>query len=105
MVWRAVSRYPGHLAIALAALLTTTAATLSLTWILKLAVDRRSDVREDRALIFCDLAHNETKTFEYSVRPTCAGAFIIPPAYAESMYDRAVNSRGVAGKFTVLPRE
>ena len=63
------------------------------------------DVREDRALIFCNLAHEETKTFEYSVRPTCAGAFTIPPAYAESMYDRAVNSRGVAGKFTVLPRE
>ena len=63
------------------------------------------DVREDRALIFCDLAHGETKTFEYSVRPTCAGAFTIPPAYAESMYDRAVNSRGVAGKFTVVPRE
>jgi uncharacterized protein YfaS (alpha-2-macroglobulin family) len=63
------------------------------------------DVREDRALIFCDLAHDETKTFEYSVRPTCAGAFSIPPSYAESMYDRAVNSRGVAGKFNVLPRE
>jgi hypothetical protein len=63
------------------------------------------DVREDRALIFCDLAHDETKTFEYSVRPTCAGTFITPSAYAESMYDRAVNSRGVAGKFTVLPRE
>ena len=63
------------------------------------------DVREDRALIFCDLAQGETKTFEYSVRPTCAGAFTIPPAYAESMYDRAVNSRGMAGKFTVLPRE
>ncbi len=63
------------------------------------------DLREDRALIFCDLAHGETKTFEYSVRPTCAGAFTIPPAYAESMYDRAVNARGIAGKFTVLPRE
>jgi len=63
------------------------------------------DLREDRALIFCDLANDETKTFEYSVRPTCAGAFTLPPAYAESMYDRAVNARGVAGKFTVLPRE
>ncbi len=63
------------------------------------------DVREDRALIFCNFAHDETKTFEYSVRPTCAGAFIIPPSYAESMYDRAVNARGVAGKFNVLPRE
>ena len=63
------------------------------------------DVREDRALIFCDLAEKETRTFEYSVRPTCAGAFVVPPACAESMYDRAVRSRGVAGKFTVLPRE
>ncbi len=63
------------------------------------------DVREDRALLFCDLAENETKTFEYSIRPTCAGTFIVPPAYAESMYDRAVRSRGVATKFTVLPRE
>ncbi|THD38029.1 MAG: ATP-binding cassette domain-containing protein [Sphingomonas sp.] len=51
MVWHVAKRYPGHLAIALAALLTTTGATLSLTWILKLAVDRRSDVGEDRAFI------------------------------------------------------
>ena len=63
------------------------------------------DVREDRALLFCDLAENETKTFEYSIRPTCAGSFTVPPAYAESMYDRAVRSRGFAAKFTVLPRE
>jgi ATP-binding cassette subfamily B protein len=49
MVWRAVSRYPGHLATALAALLTTTAATLSLTWILKLVVDGSAGVGEDRA--------------------------------------------------------
>jgi uncharacterized protein YfaS (alpha-2-macroglobulin family) len=63
------------------------------------------DVREDRALLFCDLAERETKMFEYSIRPTCAGSFVVPPAYAESMYDRAVRSRGVAAKFTVLPRE
>jgi ATP-binding cassette subfamily B protein len=49
MVWRAVGRYPGHLAIALAALLTTTAATLSLTWILKMVVDGSAGAGEDRA--------------------------------------------------------
>ena len=63
------------------------------------------DLREDRALIFCDLGNDETKTFEYSVRPTCAGTFTLPPSLVESMYDRAVSGRGVAGKFTVLPRE
>ena len=63
------------------------------------------DLREDRALIFCDLGNDETKTFEYSVRPTCAGTFTLPPSLVESMYERAVNGRGIAGKFTVLPRE
>jgi uncharacterized protein YfaS (alpha-2-macroglobulin family) len=63
------------------------------------------DVREDRALLFCDLAENETRTFEYAVRPTCAGTFSVPPSLVESMYDRTVRGRGVAGRFTVVPRE
>lgn len=63
------------------------------------------DVREDRALLFCGLEENATRTFEYAVRPTCAGAFTVPPAFAESMYDRTVRGRGVAAKFTVLARE
>jgi len=63
------------------------------------------DVREDRALLFCDLGENETRTFEYSVRPTCAGTFSVPPSLVESMYDRTVRGRGVAGKFTAVPRE
>ena len=63
------------------------------------------DVREDRALIFCGLEENETRTFEYAVRPTCAGTFSVPPSFAESMYDRTVRGRGAAAKFNVLPRE
>lgn len=63
------------------------------------------DVREDRALIFCGLDENETRTFEYAVRPTCAGSFAVPPTFAESMYDRTVRGRGAAAKFSVLPRE
>ena len=63
------------------------------------------DVREDRALLFCGLEENATRTFEYAVRPTCAGAFTVPPPFAESMYDRTVRGRGVAAKFTVLARE
>ncbi|MEI6714935.1 MAG: MG2 domain-containing protein [Verrucomicrobiota bacterium] len=63
------------------------------------------DIREDRALLFYSLESGETKTFTYSVRPTCPGTFAVPPAYAESMYDRGVHAHGVANKFTVLPRE
>lgn len=63
------------------------------------------DVREDRALLFCGLKAGQTRTFTYSVRPTCAGAFVVPPACAESMYDRAVRAHSAAGKFTVFPRE
>ncbi len=63
------------------------------------------DVREDRALLFCDLGENETQTFTYAVRPTCAGTFSVPPSLVESMYDRTVRGRGVTGKFTVVPRE
>ncbi|MBN8808535.1 MAG: ATP-binding cassette domain-containing protein [Sphingomonas sp.] len=49
MVWRAAGRYPGHLAIALVALLTTTATTLSLTYVLRLAIDNKSGVSHNRA--------------------------------------------------------
>ncbi|MBN8813829.1 MAG: ATP-binding cassette domain-containing protein [Sphingomonas sp.] len=51
MVWRAVGRYPGHLAVALAALLTTTATTLSLTYVLRMAIDGRAGVGDDRAFL------------------------------------------------------
>lgn len=63
------------------------------------------DLREDRAQLYFGLQQNETRTFIYGVRPTCAGTFVIPSAYAESMYDRAVHGNGVVGKFTVQPRE
>jgi len=63
------------------------------------------DVREDRALVFCSLGAGESRTFEYEVRPLCAGTFAVPPAFAENMYDRAVHGSGAAGKFTVQPRE
>jgi ATP-binding cassette subfamily B protein len=49
MVAQATARYPGHLAIALIALLTTTATTLSLTYVLRLVIDGRADAAHDRA--------------------------------------------------------
>jgi len=49
MVWRAVGHYPGHLVVALIALLTTTATTLSLTYVLRMAIDGKAGTGHDHA--------------------------------------------------------
>ena len=59
------------------------------------------DLREDRAVFYATIpamAH----TITYQIKPTNRGAFVVPPSYAESMYERGVNARGVAGKITVV---
>jgi uncharacterized protein YfaS (alpha-2-macroglobulin family) len=63
------------------------------------------DVREDRATFFTSLGAGESRTFEYPVRPTCAGTFVVAPAFAESMYDREIHGTGVSMNITVSPRE
>ncbi len=63
------------------------------------------DVREDRNLVFTSLGAGASHDFTWRVRPTCAGTFIVPPAFGEAMYDRAIHGSGATGKFTVLPRE
>ncbi|MBA3962859.1 MAG: alpha-2-macroglobulin [Chthoniobacterales bacterium] len=59
------------------------------------------DLREDRAL-FYSLITPRVTTITYQIKPTNRGEFIVPPPYAESMYERGVNGRGVAGKITVV---
>ena len=43
------------------------------------------------------------KTFEYRINPVCAGQFTVPPAFAESMYDRATKGRSLGGTMAVVP--
>ncbi len=57
-------------------------------------------VRDDRVVIFADLAR-DAATFEYNVQITASGEFAIPPIYGESMYNPAINATGAAGRFTV----
>jgi len=59
------------------------------------------DVREDRNVFFCGLAKGEVKTFAYRIKPIAAGTFVIPPAFAESMYDRGTKGRDGGGKVNV----
>lgn len=62
-----------------------------------------TEVREDRNAFFLRLATGEMKTFEYRIKPVCAGKFIIPPVFAESMYDRATKGRSLGGTMDVIP--
>jgi alpha-2-macroglobulin len=59
------------------------------------------DVREDRNVFFCGLGKGEVKTFSYRIKPIAAGSYVIPPAFAESMYDRGIKGRDGGGKVDV----
>ncbi len=63
------------------------------------------DIREDRALIYLGLRPEGTLSLQYALRPTCTGTFIVPPPYAEDMYESKVRANGAAGKIIVLPRK
>lgn len=65
----------------------------------------RVDLREDRNLFFFSLQGAKDLTIQYSLRATCAGEFVIPPLYAESMYDRGVNGVGLGRRIKVTSRE
>ncbi|HCN76480.1 MAG TPA: hypothetical protein DIT13_04690 [Verrucomicrobiales bacterium] len=59
------------------------------------------DVREDRNIFFCSLEKGGARTFAYRVKPIAAGVYAIPPAFAESMYDRSLKGRDGGGSVTV----
>jgi alpha-2-macroglobulin len=65
----------------------------------------RVDVREDRNLFFFSLEGAKDLKLEYNLRATSAGEFVVPPLFAESMYDRGVNGVGVGGRIKILARE
>jgi alpha-2-macroglobulin len=63
------------------------------------------EVREDRNIFFCNLAAREVREFTFRVKPTCAGDFVIPPGFIESMYLRDLKGRGVSTRIEVQNRE
>lgn len=58
------------------------------------------DVREDRLVVFGAVAE-EAREFKYRIKATNRGAFVVPPAMAESMYDRGVQALGLADRVRV----
>ena len=49
--------------------------------------------REDRVVLYAS-AGPSVSEFLYKVRPSNPGKFVIPPAYAESMYERRIYAQG-----------
>lgn len=63
-----------------------------------------ADVREDRVVLFGTVGP-EVQEFVYRIRSTNKGRFQTPPLFAESMYDRSVKARGMAGSIEVTDAE
>jgi len=59
-----------------------------------------ADVRDDRIVIY-GYAGTRVSQFVYRIKATNAGRFVVPPAYAESMYERTVQARSLGGAITV----
>ncbi len=60
------------------------------------------EVREDRTVFFATIPPT-TVEFRYQIKACNRGDFIVPPVFAESMYDRNTKARGLGGKITVVP--
>ena len=58
------------------------------------------DLREDRAVFFAT-APVYALEIDYKIKSCNRGEFVVPPVFAQSMYDRNIKGRGVGGKITV----
>jgi len=58
------------------------------------------DVREDRVVFFGSIGAR-TREVTYQIKATNRGEFVVPPTFAESMYDRTIRARSLAGKIVV----
>ncbi|MCE9626272.1 MAG: alpha-2-macroglobulin, partial [Deltaproteobacteria bacterium] len=62
-----------------------------------------AEAREDR-VIFYGTIPQDMGEVSYKIKATNAGRFLVPPAYAESMYERGVQARSIGGQtLTVTP--
>lgn len=59
-----------------------------------------ADVRDDRIVIY-GYAGTRVSQFVYRIKATNAGRYVVPPAYAEAMYERTVQARSLGSIITV----
>jgi uncharacterized repeat protein (TIGR01451 family) len=58
------------------------------------------EVREDRAVFYATVPA-ETLEITYQIKSCNRGNFVVPPVFAESMYDRNLKARGLGSKISV----
>jgi alpha-2-macroglobulin len=63
-----------------------------------------ADVREDRVVLYGGLS-KDLAEYRYLIRATNPGTYLLPPSYAESMYDRMLRARASASSVTVRQPE
>jgi uncharacterized protein YfaS (alpha-2-macroglobulin family) len=59
-----------------------------------------TDIREDRVVIYGGFGSRVTE-LRYQAKLTAAGKFVVPPAYAGSMYNRSLYGRSASDEFLV----
>ncbi|RJS16772.1 alpha-2-macroglobulin [Corallococcus sp. H22C18031201] len=59
------------------------------------------DVREDRVVLYGRVGPTVSE-YVYRVKATNSGKFVMPPAFAEGMYDRGVRARSVGEQVSVV---
>lgn len=58
------------------------------------------DMREDRLILYGSVGETSFQ-YKYKLKPTAQGTFIVPPIYAEGMYDLKARTWSGSGKITV----
>jgi uncharacterized protein YfaS (alpha-2-macroglobulin family) len=59
------------------------------------------DKREDRLVVYTNANGESMQEIKYKLKATHKGKFTVPPAFAESLYDKDVKYRGVANTIEV----
>jgi hypothetical protein len=62
---------------------------------------QRTELRDDRAMLFADRLSKGVYDFVYYARATTPGEFFVAPAHAEESYFPDVFGRSDSGRFTV----
>ncbi|MFL6706932.1 MAG: MG2 domain-containing protein [Massilia sp.] len=60
-----------------------------------------ADVREDR-VVFYGTVSSDAQEVSYKIKATNSGRFLVPPAYAESLYDRNLRARSAGGAYLTV---
>jgi len=59
------------------------------------------DIREDRFVFYGRVRAGQTVTVRYKARISTSGKFVVPPVYANAMYDEDINAHSAAGSVLV----